>query len=241
MTSFKTSIRSKEKNDKGLRTTIRLNPENTKKLYEDMAKGESPSDVINRRFKNSLSRDQEKICMEVCKKCGVQGPSLIGQVVTVLHNYGNQHNGDPQSEEVEEEDDFFDCNRLCKRARQCTSNAMNHLGEIVASNCYVSKYPYEWTTPDGRTVKLCNFMFFPNGFPDDPENPYPVCRNPKPKLIIPKDGIIRDPQICWTCYKLQKRERQEKLYRKTVRDDYASKPYQNIDRNGNPWRYLGEY
>jgi hypothetical protein len=110
---------------------------------------------------------------------------------------------------------------------------MNHKGEIRVNNCFATKYPYKWTTPDGRTVILCRFMVFPNNFPDDIDNPHPECINPKPKVIIPKDHIIKDPQICWTCYKLQKKERTQKLYQKTVRswrDEQREKVEEEIRR-----------
>jgi len=126
-----------------------------------------------------------------------------------------------------EEDDFFDCMKLCKKGRTCVCSGYEHLEEIKVLNCYVSKYPYEWNTPDGRTVRVCKFMFFSRNFPHDEENPYPTCLNPKPLVHIPKDRIVRDPQVCWTCYKLQKKAREEKLLRKAMRDEYAGQPRVN--------------
>ena len=97
-----------------------------------------------------------------------------------------------------DEEEYFDCHKLCKKERTCTSNAMFDLKEIKALNCYVSKYPYEWTTPDGRDVRVCKFMVFSRGFPHDEENPYPKCVAKQKDIIVqlPRDRIMRNPEIC---------------------------------------------
>ena len=94
-------------------------------------------------------------------------------------------------------------------------------GEINADNCYVSKYPYTWNTPDGKTINVCKFMRFEKNMAHDLENPYPSCiaKQKDVPFQLPKDRIIRDPQLCWFCYKLQKKEREQKLYKKATRYD----------------------
>ena len=125
-------------------------------------------------------------------------------------------------EEVEEEPLKFDCNKLCKKHETCTSNAMFDSEEIKALNCYISMYPYEY-----KGNRVCKFMFFPEGFPHDPENPYPQCINPKPLVHMPRDRIIQNPQICWVCYKLQKKAREKELLKKVVREDFRGQPRVN--------------
>lgn len=119
---------------------------------------------------------------------------------------------------------LFDCHKFCRQFPRCTSRAVNgEIGEIIADRCYVSKYPYQWTTREGKTVRVCKFMVFPNGFPDDPKNPYPRCIAKQKDIIIqlPKDRIMRNPENCWTCYMDQKKVREEADRIKKVRRDNA--------------------
>jgi hypothetical protein len=110
-----------------------------------------------------------------------------------------------------QDDDVFDCRRLCKTFPRCTNNAMNSLGEVLASHCYRTKYPYKWKTPDGKIVSLCPFMVFRTDS-DDPSNPYPQCiaKQTDVPFRLPKNQIITDPQICWNCYKTRKAARKER-------------------------------
>lgn len=120
----------------------------------------------------------------------------------------------------------FECNKLCRKFRGCVSSTIFELGEVIANNCYISKYPYEWTTPDGRTVRVCKYMIFPNGFSHDAKNPYPKCIAKQKDITIqlPQDRIIRNPEICWICYKDQKKAKEQKLVKKAVRQPYRGQP-----------------
>lgn len=131
-----------------------------------------------------------------------------------------------QQEEMYSDHDtaLFDCHKFCRKFSSCTSRAVNgEVGEIIADQCYVSKYPYEYTTQEGKTVRVCKFMVFPKGFPHDPKNPYPRCIAKQKDIIIqlPKDRIIRDPEQCWTCYMHRKRAREEAYRIKKTRRDNA--------------------
>jgi len=119
---------------------------------------------------------------------------------------------------------LFDCHKLCRQFPRCTSRAINaEIGEIIADRCYVSKYPYQWTTREGKTVRVCKFMVFHKGFPDDPKNPYPRCIAKKKDVPfeLPKDRIMLEPEQCWICYKTQKRARQEADRIEKIRRDNA--------------------
>jgi len=125
-------------------------------------------------------------------------------------------------EETLQEDERFPCDKLCKRFRSCTRNAMFSKGEIKEEHCYISKYPYEWTTPDGRVVRLCKFMFFESTQPfGDPDDPYPTCmaKQKDVPFQLPKDRKIRNPEMCWFCYKMRKKAREDQFKKKYVRED----------------------
>lgn len=109
------------------------------------------------------------------------------------------------------DENYFDCTMLCKKQKTCNSVSRNMLDEIIEENCYVSKYPYEWRTREGKYVRLCEFMVFPRGFPHDAKNPYPQCiaKQKDARVQLPKDRIIKNPEICWICYKKRKEERKK--------------------------------
>lgn len=119
---------------------------------------------------------------------------------------------EPPIREEGEEDDYFPCNLLCRKSRSCNSTSRNIKSEIVETGCYVSIYPYEWTAPDGRLVRVCKFMFFSNNFPHDAEEPYPKClaKQKDVPIQLAKDHIMRNPQVCWICYKMRKKARATK-------------------------------
>lgn len=116
-----------------------------------------------------------------------------------------------------EEEPKFDCNLLCKKARGCTRNTMFYMDEIIAAMCYVSKYPYKYFTKNGKQI-TCAFAYFKNRFPHDPENPFPRCLAKQKDIPIqlPKDRIIRDPQICWTCWKIRQKQKHEKMVKRAT-------------------------
>ena len=180
-------------------------------------KGNKPFDYIRIRKGKSLFE-------KLIKKYNIEGLTFTDQMFALGEHLLSQ-NGiqKPEIEESLDGDHGFECNKLCKKARTCTSNAMFELGEIKATNCYVSKYPYEWTTPDGRTVKVCKYMVFPNGFPHDAENPYPKCVAKQKDITIqlPRDRIMRNPDVCWICYKAQKKAREEKLAKRVIKPSYG--------------------
>lgn len=95
----------------------------------------------------------------------------------------------------------FDCQKLCKKFPQCTSPAMNYLGEINANNCFLTRFPTK-----------CPYQQWLGNEANDPHNPYPKCIA-KQNLIpigLPKDRIIKDPQTCWTCVTQRKKLREQK-------------------------------
>ena len=196
--------------------------------------------IANKPFDYIRIRKGKRLFEELIKKYGIEGLTFTDQMVA-LGEHLLSHNG-IQKPEIEEslDGEKFECNKLCKKARICTSNAMFELGEIKATNCYVSKYPYEWTTPDGRTVKVCKYMVFPNGFPHDAENPYPKCVAKQKDITIqlPRDRIMRNPDVCWICYKAQKKAREEKLAKRVIKPSYgkSSKGYM-----GEGYSELGYY
>ena len=175
----------------------------------------------NKSFDYIRIRKGKSLFEKLIKKHNIEGQTFTDKMVALGEHLLSQ-NGiqKPEIEESLDGDHRFECNELCKKARACTSNAMFELGEIKARNCYVSKYPYEWTTPDGRTVRVCKYMVFPNGFPHDAENPYPKCVAKQKDITIqlPRDRIMRNPELCWVCYKAQKKSREQKLMKKTVRE-----------------------
>ena len=186
-------------------------------------------------LKAELPKEYQHRVAEFCEKHGLD-PTVMTKkdIVLKIIDLALSNDGFETSDSNLANDGFeisdehsFECNKLCKKFRQCTSPAMFELQEIIAQNCYVSKYPYEWTTPDGRDVRVCKYMVFPNGFPHDPKNPYPQCIHSKPLVHLPKDRIVRDPQICWTCYMAQKKAREEKILKKVMRDEYAGQPRVN--------------
>lgn len=209
---------------------ILLNRTKKDRLYKSGKPNLSDADrriVLESTSKVFLSPKLRTVFQEVFNKYDINGSVFEDQLLA----FGKQilsNNGVGNSEEQEKR---FDCNKLCKKCKICTSNAMFDLGEILALICYVGKYPYEWTTPDGRTVRLCKMMFFARDFPHDAENPHPKC-NAKQKDVpmqLPKDRIIRDPQFCWTCYKLRKQERERKREAMELRkisryDEFAGQP-----------------
>ena len=135
-------------------------------------------------------------------------------------------------EETLEEDERFPCDKLCKRFRSCTRNAVFSKGEIKAEHCYISKFPYEWTTPDGRDVRLCKFMVFESTQPyGDPDHPYPQCiaKQKDVPFQLPRDRIMRNPEICWSCYKMRKKAREEQFKKKYVKQDYHQRMGDGID------------
>jgi len=102
----------------------------------------------------------------------------------------------------------FPCSLLCKKARGCLSHSMGVKDEIARSKCYEPRYPYEWTDPQGTYHRLCPWMSFARGVPNDVDNPYPTCIAKSKDVPIqqPKDRIMRNPENCWTCYLQRKAE-----------------------------------
>lgn len=226
-----------EKNkSKLIHKTLRLSPSFVAKI-EAMSKkkGKKVSEIYRYYCDNSfyLPPKARAIFQKAFKEYGIEGPTFEEQLLA-FGKRALSHNG---VENLETEK--FDCNKLCKKARQCTSNAMFDLGEIKTLNCYVSKYPYEWTTPDGRTVRLCRYMIFPNGFPHDPENPYPKCIAKQTDLHIqlPKDHIMRNPQVCWTCYKLRKKAEEQAREKTREKELWSRQPKVNWDPNSRNFSY----
>lgn len=141
---------------------------------------------------------------------------------------------------------FFDCQKLCRNYPKCRENmntSINMKNEIDIANCYTSKFPYDWTTPDGRTVRVCKFMIFKRGVPYDLDNPYPKCiAKPKDRFVdIPKDHVITDPQICWTCVKLRKKAREQKIVDRAIKGSFKRAKIDWGNSGGDPdlWR-LGD-
>lgn len=130
----------------------------------------------------------------------------------------------PQEETIEK--DYIDCNLLCKKARSCTSNAMNSKGEIDARNCYQSAFPYQFHTPQGKIFRLCPFMQFSQNYPNNPYEPYPTCiaKQIDIPFNLPKDRTMRNPQLCWNCYmarkEMRQKEREDQRFRGQPRVDW---------------------
>ena len=181
-------------------------------------------------LKAELPKEYQHRVAEFCEKHGLDPTVMTKKDIVLkiidlaLSNDGIETSDSNLANDSLEilDDDFFDCMKLCKKGRTCVCSGFQHLEEIKALNCYVSNYPYEY-----KGHRVCKFMFFPNGFPHDEENPYPTCIHPKPLVHLPKDRIVRDPQICWTCYKLQKKAREEKILRKAIREEYVGQPRVN--------------
>jgi len=142
----------------------------------------------------------------------------------------------------EPEENYFNCTKLCKRERTCNRTCRNNLDEIIEEGCYVSKFPYEWTTPQGKTVRVCKMMWFPNGNPNDPEHPYPECvaKQKDIPIQLPKTRLPQDPQLCWTCYMMRKRARETK---QKPSDPFKGEPKVDWGKSGGSpdlWKYGNE-
>ena len=170
-------------------------------------KGNKPFDEMHIRRGKSLYK-------KLIKKYNIKGKTFSHQMFA-LGEYLLSKNGVEKPEIVNEPsldgDHRFECNKLCKNFKGCTSPAMFDLGEIKARNCYVPNYP-----------QYCNFLLWEGSPYGDPEKPYPKCLDPKPPVAIPRDRIITDPQICWRCMKIKKRkkeqDREKALARRTFRE-----------------------
>jgi len=117
----------------------------------------------------------------------------------------------------------FPCSLLCRKAKGCLSHSMGVKDEIKRAGCYVSRFPYEWTTPKGEWVRVCPWMSFPSGSPNDVDDPYPTCIA-KPKDVSirqPKDGIMRNPEHCWACFLQRKEKRKAELEERYIKEDHT--------------------
>jgi hypothetical protein len=155
-----------------------------------------------------------------------------------------------EEQETPSENTYFDCNKLCRKARTCTSNAMNDLGEINARNCYTSKFPYYFVPKEGKNagsfIRICKFMKFKRDMSDDPNDPYPECiaKQTDVPIQLPKDRVMRDPQICWDCYKMQKQKRNEEYQKKQWKQRRYTRepnPYTNFTMPPNSEGYEPDY
>jgi hypothetical protein len=154
------------------------------------------------------------------------------------------------NEEEPSENNYFNCNKLCKKARTCTSNAMNDLSEINARTCYTSKFPYYFVPKEGKNagsfIRICKFMKFKRDMSDDPTDPYPECiaKQTDVPIQLPKDRIMNDPQVCWDCYKIQKQKRNEEYQKKQWKQRRYTRepnPYTNFTMPPNSEGYEPDY
>ena len=145
---------------------------------------------------------------------------LKEEIKTLRENNGHTQLETPQDHDALDGDgDRFPCEILCRKFRGCTSNAMFERDEIEGSHCYRPNYP-----------DFCNYLFWENPYRrrGDPQHPYPKCLDRKPPIAIPKDRIIRNPQICWQCMKIKKgmkeQNRLQQMAKKTLRDRFGGQP-----------------
>jgi hypothetical protein len=136
----------------------------------------------------------------------------------------------PAELEASTENNYFDCNQLCKKAPRCNSNHRDQLDEIKGALCYVSTFPY-YFDPQGNDQYpcRCSYAKFKSSQPyGDPENPYPECTALQKDIPfrLPKDYIITDPKQCWLCYFTHKKEKDEQFKKKYIKqaDQFRSQP-----------------
>ena len=105
----------------------------------------------------------------------------------------------------EDDDDYFDCTKLCRNQRSCNRVGRNSISEIEETGCYITRFPYKYK---GR--RQCEFMTFET-HPSDVKSPFPKCmaKQKEAEIQLPKDRIMRDPDACWTCY-TKRREKEMK-------------------------------
>ena len=162
---------------------------------------------IPKKLHTRLKRDRRNLSFpDYIKKTLDEVERLKEENKTLRENNGHMELETPQDHDALN-GDRFPCEILCKKFRGCTSNAMFHRDEIEGSNCFRPNYP-----------DFCNYLFWENPYRrrGDPQHPYPKCLDRKPPIAIPKDRIIRNPQICWRCMEIKK---QQKMMKKTLRDD----------------------
>jgi len=189
--------------------------------------------IKTKRALEVLCAEKHKIPLEACQNRQKRYQLLNQDCIPIgmetpkpLHEQIQEQSLTEKEETLEEE--RFPCDKLCKRFRSCTRNAVFSKGEIKAQHCYISKFPYEWTTPDGRDVRLCKFMVFESTQPyGDPDHPYPQCiaQQKDVPLQLPRDRIMRNPEICWSCYMMRKKAREEQFNKQQVKK-YIKQDYQ---------------
>jgi len=135
------------------------------------------------------------------------------------------------SEQTEIEYERFPCDKLCRKFYRCTNNAMFYLGEIVGSNCFVTRFPTK-----------CWYVIWESTQPQgDPEHPYPKCvaKQKDVPLELPKDRIIRDPEFCWKCIKIRKRQRElakeKQMYQRVKSEKPIVNWYESHDIPSSAW------
>jgi hypothetical protein len=149
-------------------------------------------------------------------------------------------------EEQPTEDNFFDCARLCKKFDKCRDDmntSMNMLNEITMQKCYDSTFPF--INPyNGKPS--CQFQEWKRLYADDSEHPYPKC-NALQKDVpfqLPKDRLIRNPNLCWSCILTKSKKRKEawnnKQVKKYIKQDYR-RTGDGIDSSTFPWGGIDEF
>lgn len=197
-----------------------------------------------------MTSNEEKALNEFLEKEPFKGynwsESMRNLIQFTMKNYRKLSSHEPSETSNEKQvGDFFNCQKLCKKFDKCReemNTSINILNEIDIANCYVTKFPYDWKTPDGRKVRVCKFMVFKRAFPHDIENPYPQCiaKAADRFVDIPKDHIMRDPQICWICVKLRKKARDQKTFNRATRGSKNAKvDWGNSGGDPDLWR-LGD-
>ena len=121
----------------------------------------------------------------------------------------------------EREEDYFPCQRLCKKAKGCNNPERDSLGFVKENNCFLTRFP------------KCPYQLWIKKMPyGNPEYPYPICTDPKPPRTIPKawqkHGIL-DPQFCWDCLSIIREKEKDKAETKPRKsyDPYKGEPRVN--------------
>lgn len=216
-----------------------------KKQLERLKKGEFKRKYKTKSISNVIAKLLDiKNKYEILKE---QQKAIVKTGTTAEPQTLEQNPNEEQTESQEEpqiaEDIPFPCYKLCRKFRSCTLNAQGELGEILAIHCYESKYPYQYRTLKNY-IRTCPFAYFPNNTPHNAEYPYPQCqaRQKDVPFELPKDRLIRNPQLCWECYndyRHRKRIQKARERRQQEPREYRGKPQVNWgDSEGSPdlWR-----
>jgi len=129
---------------------------------------------------------------------------------------------------------FFNCQKLCKNYDKCRrdmNTSQNMLDEIETAECYETKFPFFNPYTHKPTCPCQEWT----SHPDDPNNPYPKCNAKQTDVPfqLPKDRIIRNPDLCWTCVMARSKKRKEAYEKKQLKkyikpyDPYKGEPRVN--------------